>query len=260
MPPRPTCLCGECSTCYKREYARNRYRAKAYGTWDPKRDITAARAHIEELRSQYVGLRRIADESGYQYRQLLRIVSGERKWISPENEARILAVRPDAAWRVATYRAARRLQALNAIGYTTRRIAAECSITQEAVWDILSQGRKWISRPVFERITATYERLHMKPAGNALSIASARRNGYAAPMSWDDIDDPDEVPQPTPGDFFGHADPVVVDRILSGQNMPANKAEKVAVVAEWRALGRPVNELARLTGWKVERYYEEKIA
>lgn len=53
----------------------------------------------------------------------------------------------------------------------------------------------------------------------------------------------------------GEVDPVVVQRILDGDwNLRANKAEKVAVTEAWLQSGRATNELARLTGWKTERY------
>jgi ParB family transcriptional regulator, chromosome partitioning protein len=50
-------------------------------------------------------------------------------------------------------------------------------------------------------------------------------------------------------------DEVVVDRILSGDYKTlATRAEKVEVVRRWTAGGRSAAELARLTGWKTERY------
>lgn len=50
-------------------------------------------------------------------------------------------------------------------------------------------------------------------------------------------------------------DQAVVDRILAGDyRLRANRTEKTAVVEAWVASGRSSNELARLTGWKPERY------
>ena len=51
-------------------------------------------------------------------------------------------------------------------------------------------------------------------------------------------------------------DPVVVERVLAGVPVPAaTLAERVEIVARWRATGRPLADLERITGWKVERYY-----
>lgn len=52
-------------------------------------------------------------------------------------------------------------------------------------------------------------------------------------------------------------DEMVVAKILRGdwvRGTKTTKAEKVATVAAWCALGRAKNELRRVTGWRVERY------
>lgn len=52
----------------------------------------------------------------------------------------------------------------------------------------------------------------------------------------------------------GPGDPVVVERILAGDPVPANQAERLAVIAAWTALGRPLAHLEQLTGWNTHRY------
>jgi hypothetical protein len=52
-------------------------------------------------------------------------------------------------------------------------------------------------------------------------------------------------------------DPVVVDRILAGEVVRATPPEREEVVRRWVADGRGINELARMTGWRVERYYRK---
>ena len=47
----------------------------------------------------------------------------------------------------------------------------------------------------------------------------------------------------------------ILDRILAGDPVPATTAERRAVVTAWPTTGRPLADLARLTGWKVERYH-----
>lgn len=259
MPVKPSCLCGTCTTCYKRNWARERYRQKAYGTWDPKGDLDAVVAHLRMLNRYGMGSRLLAELGGSQHREVQRILAGQKSWMRKETCDRFLSITLDDAARVPVFRASRRLRALNALGYTTRDLAEMVKLTQAAVWDIQSQKeRKWVTPETFERIDQVYRNYWDKPGNNALSIASARSKGYVPPMGWDDIDDESETPRPMRDDYVGIADPVIVERILRGEQAEASRAEKVAVVAEWRAQGKPVNELARQTGWKVERYYEPK--
>lgn len=67
--------------------------------------------------------------------------------------------------------------------------------------------------------------------------------------------DPDVLVYATrPG---GDVDPVLVDRLLGGEwqlSQTATNAERHIVVNAWREQGRPSNELARLTGWRINRY------
>lgn len=85
----------------------------------------------------------------------------------------------------------------------------------------------------------------------------ALRNGHMPPAAWDD---PGTLAWPlgwhSPIGVCDAVDEVAVQRILSGDwRAPANHAERVEVVHRWRTTGRSLSELARLTGWKPERYY-----
>lgn len=51
-------------------------------------------------------------------------------------------------------------------------------------------------------------------------------------------------------------DEAIVERVLAGDyKARCNPAEKSVILRRWTAGGRHVNELARLTGWKPERYF-----
>lgn len=49
-------------------------------------------------------------------------------------------------------------------------------------------------------------------------------------------------------------DPVVVERILAGEVLAANNAERHEVMRRWVALGRPKAQLLKRMGWKDGRY------
>lgn len=173
--------------------------------------------------------------------------------------------------------AARRIQALVALGYSFGDIGQAFGLGHD-------QPRKWalgqdiVRVSTFARIDAVYDALSMTPppastprerrrATYARTVA--RKHGWVPPLAWDDIDTDDqplldyvtynaEPAQPcnTTGAEYQDIDPVVVHRVLAGQNVPtATHAERVEIVRRWRATGRPVRELALITGWKPERYY-----
>lgn len=162
----------------------------------------------------------------------------------------------------------RRLQALHALGYTWRSLSIETGYSLTGLKSVVYGKWTVIEARNAESVRLAYERLSMRlptsddPHGkSAIGAArnSARARGWMPPLAWDDIDR-DEAPMT--GQHDGH-DPVVVDRILAGDMSlarVATKAEKIAVVSRWRAEGRTLNELERLSGWQARRYIEEEVA
>lgn len=106
------------------------------------------------------------------------------------------------------------------------------------------------------KIDALFRRLSMSVGPSGRARAVARRKGYAPPLAWDDIDDPDEQPK-------GHLattdalDDVAIDRRIAGDRVPLTTTEKAEARRRWVATGRPLNELERVTGINSHRRYEE---
>lgn len=160
----------------------------------------------------------------------------------------------------------RRIRALTWLGYSAIQIAAESGCHPDTIRDARDQPREFLARKVKVGIADAYERLAVTipegatkqdRAGITRSRNTARRNGWLAPLMWDDIDSPDEHPEldAADGDDF---DPVVVDRILSGDwQLKATPAERAEVIARWTGTR---NELERLTGWNVPRELRRKVA
>lgn len=195
MPAKRTCECMTCRKCHTREWARNRYRQRAYGQWSPHGDLDAVMAHIADLRANGGTLEALARLADVQRKTVQTIAAGKSGRITREVADKILAVKSAEGDTFPGFRVQRRLRALNAMGWTTRQLADFCDMTQEAVWDVIAGKRGYVVRSTFERIDSVYQRLCMTPGGNSFSVASARRHGYPPPLAWDDIDDPDEEPQ-----------------------------------------------------------------
>lgn len=93
----------------------------------------------------------------------------------------------------------RRIQALQAIGYSQPDIAAESGVDLDTLRNPLLRGTTVYSTTA-ARIAAAYERLCETPAPPSRNASyartTARRSGWPPPGAWLDIDDPSEVPDP----------------------------------------------------------------
>lgn len=86
----------------------------------------------------------------------------------------------------------RRIRALHALGWPAHEIARRGPwTTGEAVLEIA--GRARVQRTTAETVAAIYDDLCMTPGPSPWTRAHARRNGWAVPLAWDDIDN-DEAP------------------------------------------------------------------
>lgn len=105
-----------------------------------------------------------------------------------------LAVPPvlDDGQLVAPGGAVRRIRALIAIGWTRADIAPRIA---PANCDSLARGnyaRMAVGR--WRAVAACYDELHMTLGPSKINRQRAIKLGYAPPLAWDDIDDPDEMP------------------------------------------------------------------
>ena len=209
---------------------------------------------------------------GLAHSYLRGIAVGKIKRISPENAQTITALAkghvPTDTSHVSSTGTMRRLQALHALGYTWRSLAHETGYSLTGLktvvygkWDVVEARNAESVRVAYERLSMRLPTSEDPHARSAITSArnSARRRGWLPPLAWDDIDR-DEAAMVSRGDA---TDPVVIDRILAGDMTlakTATKAEKIAVVTRWRAEGRSLNELDRLSGWQSRRYLEGEAA
>lgn len=159
-------------------------------------------AHIAELRRLGASYALIAQASGVSTATLL--VLAERPLIRPATERKVLAVRPSVApgHLVPAYRATRRVQALACLGWSCRAIADRIGVARSTVV-ALAAGADTVRADTFLAIRRLYDELWDHPApdgadkyaraGRARVINHARRQQWAPPAAWDDIDR-DEAP------------------------------------------------------------------
>lgn len=160
----------------------------------------------------------------------------------------------------------RRVQALHCHGYSLAMVAEAAGYRSlQAISRAINRTRVTVATR--DRIAAAFDALMAEPGPSRASRQRAARMGFSPAHAWLNIDDPNETPDPG---YQSHrsrrdryVDPVVVERILGGDFTLAattTKAEKVEVVAWWRELGRPLNELERETGWEPRKYLMRESA
>lgn len=160
----------------------------------------------------------------------------------------------------------RRIQALRALGWPLRVIAAKVGTTRETLQHIGRRGRP-AHATTAAKIARVYEQMSMTHGFDTRARNYAAEQGWALPIQWDesgphDIDDPNAEPyRPPAHKKDGLVDEVIVARALNGQRVPdATVAERFEIVRRWQRDGRALNELERIQHWHARRYTGEKAA
>jgi hypothetical protein len=89
----------------------------------------------------------------------------------------------------------RRLNALMAIGYDFPAMSQLSGLPVNTLKGVAQSRRANTYRHVAERVCELYRQRSMIPGGSVRAVTWAKRQGYAPPLAWDDIDDPNAEPQ-----------------------------------------------------------------
>ncbi|ORA25201.1 hypothetical protein [Mycobacterium aquaticum] len=168
--------------------------------------------------------------SGVSKAAILQIEAGGK--LQRATEAKMLAIPvPDGLVPTGTDISAigtrRRLQALGAIGWPQRVIARELGVVQSRMKALGQQD--FVTARVALAVMEVFDRLAMKPGPSEQSRRRAAASGWVPPLAWEDIDDPDEVPD-----------------IGAEERVPLLER-----VEEYRELGRSEEQIAKALGMKV---------
>lgn len=208
-----TCYCKHgcgCEPCHsaRREYLRQRDKQIAYGRW-AGRDLVDAepmRVHVQALVDSDMTISSIARVAGVSMSMISDVLNGKRLRIRRTSAEKVLKVTPwatDAGAMVPAWRAIRRLQALQALGWSLRVVSVESGVAEEPLQLIVRGCREQVKPDVFRRICGAYERMSMTRPPNqsryerasvSRVVNAARAAGWLPPLAWDDIDDPREIP------------------------------------------------------------------
>lgn len=133
--------------------------------------------------------------------------------------------------------AVRRVQALQALGWTGPQIAEAAGLSLNSMRSMQYHAAETVRAATAKKIAAAFDAMCMtRPEGHYANRARsmAARRGWAPPLAWDDIDDPNERPKG-----------------IDGQRTTWRRAD---LVAEWETLqaaGESIHSAASQLGVSV---------
>ena len=234
-----------------KHYESHRNRMMAYGRWQSiKVDAAPVRDHYRALLAAGMSRNQVSRVSGVKVDQLDNLLRARKdrgdqpaKTVFSRTADRILAVPVPVShqvWRTAAdgqrvdpTGTSRRLQALVAIGYTQRFLAARLGVLETNMPPIVN-GQRLVSAGVARTVAGLFNELQLSPGDSVRARNTAARRGWVSPLAWDEdtIDDPAAAPM-LDGDDDASVDPVAVDRGVA-----------------WMFGRRPRNDYAAYKAWK----------
>ncbi|NUQ98254.1 MAG: hypothetical protein HOY79_17480 [Streptomyces sp.] len=188
----PPCRCQPCRAGYNR-YRKHRELYSPYSF-----DAAPVAEHIRMLLAadDTATVASIARASHVHESILHKILSGKRRTVFADTRTRVLAIRhaPDENARTDATDSIRRLRALIAAGHSTRALREAGRVNKQTLSALITGAQPTVTIRTARSIAELYDRISMTVGDSVLSRNRAARNGWAPPLAWINIDDPDEDP------------------------------------------------------------------
>lgn len=152
----------------------------------------------------------------------------------------------------------RRLRALAALGWSWQSLADEAGMEKRTLERLATAARPTVQPKTHDRIAALYERLSMTFGPNPRARNYARRQGWAPPMAWDDVnlDNPAGTPAPMYRRARDGMDETAIERALAGERVKLTVGERREVAQRLAAKGWTASAIARHLGMSGHRVAE----
>lgn len=219
--------------------------------------VGAVRAHLAELDAAGIPASHAGALAGLTSAQLRKVLTASR-YVDRDLALRLMRVHldpsaaPDRAV-ISAHGAKRRLQALVALGWRLGEIAQWMGCHQSVLSVILHPDTVAVTARQHRQVAEMYRRWCMTvPAvKNTNSVARARREGWAPPLAWDDID-LDRRSRGAAGTRDRFVDEVAVELALSGVKVRLRRADKLEVVRTAHARRWSDGRIETVTGIQVK--------
>ena len=199
MSKAPSCNRPNCQNKTYRADGLCAKHAYQQGKLRPNHPVEEAQTIIQHLTDNGWSMRAIAKASGLNHGCLYLITSGANK-TTHHTTIRSLKKLPTTPPSNIGYTPAwpyeRRLQSLQAAGYSTSKLAEISGLSHALICKITLNRADWVSPETAKKLTTMWEKLATQPIIGPPTKTSIRRL-WVTPMNWDDIDDPNEQhPEP----------------------------------------------------------------
>lgn len=199
------CRCDRCGRA-ARLYCKKRRTLKNRGEWNPWGDLDAVRAHLARLKQQGMGAEEVSERANVARSVLYMIREGRTKRVKMEVAARILAVGVDfdlipALSRVDASGTRRRLEALQAVGWSLAEIAPLCGVSRRTLHGVMDRpavqvGTARAVRDVYSKLWDQEPPTFTDAQRRSVDLTRRRaaQQGWLPPAAWEDelLDQPDE--------------------------------------------------------------------
>lgn len=170
-----------------------------------------------------------ARRAGLVQTTVTRIRTGESRTVLRSTARKLLALtaEPPTVGTLDATGTTRRLQALGALGYTSRDIATDSGIPHDYTRKLMQGGRPTVTVGTAERVRRCFDRLSMVRPSGWLADRQRRQaaeKGWNPPLAWDDIDNPDEQPH---DDHGGRLDIAAEVGLLIDTDTPTSIATRL---------------------------------
>jgi hypothetical protein len=274
------CRCTPCSQA-NAEAETWRERQKAYGRYNKFVPAGPVREHVRSLTDAGMGLKRISKVSSVSHGSLWKLMYGKRqsdgslkpsRRVTREIAEKLYAI--DADWgdplplaggalldEATSAKASRKLQALVALGWSMselgRRLGHEWS--RNAIPIIKAERRLTVATA--KKAEALYEQLSMTLPPESTKherVTAARARNFARRHDWvppleleDDSDDNAETTDTVDGSDLDEQ--AIWRREHGDKSVRLTEAEIAELVRRWKASGRSLQEMKRVTGVGAQR-------
>lgn len=192
---RPPCRCTRCTRAHRRaDLERELVRQRGGRNLVPVEEVLP---HILMLRASGMSQTLIARQASVSQAVISYITTGRNKTVQTEKARLILAVQPrrfDGNAERPALGATRRIRALYSLGHSRADIS-ELSGLSKASISCLAEGHwKVLDNRAATALANAYRQLAHRRGTNWKNQRRAAAEGWPGPLSWDDIDDPNEQP------------------------------------------------------------------
>lgn len=192
----PRCPCRPCREAEGRYDKRRRYLTATGNSL--LTDATPVAEHLATLTASGDALAVIARRLGRSRGTLTRITNGRARTVSRTIANEILALTPGRSIApnsgIPALGSIRRTRALVALGHTCLTIRAKSGVERTVVSSLLNGHVETVAFSTTQAVAAGYRNLGQRAGNSTRSLLRAERELWAPPAAWDDIDDPDALP------------------------------------------------------------------